>query len=74
MSVVGDRTLRLESGFQEVRFSAELLPLGEDRFIANSEPLVGAVVKFVEGDEGRTIEMETLLGALPLAVQRGTDD
>ena len=70
VSVVGGRTLRLESGFQSVRFSAELLPLGGDRFLANSEPLVGAVVRFAQGDEGRTIEIETLLGAMPLAVLR----
>ncbi len=70
VSVLGGHALRLESGFQSVRFAAELLPLGGDRFIANSEPLVGAVVRFVDGKEGRTVELETLLGAVPLAVQR----
>lgn len=74
VSVVGDRTLKLESGFQEVRFSAELLPLGGGRFMANSQPLVGAVVRIVEGEGRHTIEMETLLGALPLAVRDGADD
>lgn len=72
--VVGGRTLRLESGFQSVRFAAELLPLGGDRFIANTEPLIGTVVRFVEGKGGRTIEMESLLGAVPLAVPNGTDN
>ncbi|CAA9572947.1 MAG: Beta-lactamase class C-like and penicillin binding proteins (PBPs) superfamily [uncultured Truepera sp.] len=72
--VVGGRTLRLESGFQSVRFSVELLPLGEDRFIANNEPLIGTVVRFVGGEGGRTIEMESLLGALPLAEQAGRAD
>jgi len=72
--VAGDRTLMLESGFQSVRFSAELLPLGGNRFMANSQPLVGAVVRFVKGADGRTIEIESLLGALPLAVLRGRDN
>ncbi len=74
VSVVDGRTLRLESGFQSVRFSAQLLPLGGDRFIANDEPLIGTVVRFVGGEGGRTIEMESLLGALPLAEQAGTDN
>jgi len=74
VKVVGGRTLRLESGFQEVRFSVDLLPLGGNRFIGNNQPLVGAVVRFVDGAEGRTIELESPLGALPLAVQQGTGD
>lgn len=74
VSVVGGRTLRLESGFQALRFSVELFPLGGDRFIANTEPLIGYVFRFVEGEGGRTIEMETPLGAQPIAVQRGTDN
>ncbi len=74
VKVVGGRTLMIESGFQSVRFATELLPLGGDRFIANTEPLVGAVIKFVEGADGRTVELESLLGAMPLAVRKGTDD
>ena len=70
VSVLGGRALRLESGFQSVRFSAELLPLGGDRSLANSEPLVGAVVRFAQGDEERTTKIETLLGAMPVAVRR----
>ncbi|WP_194023996.1 serine hydrolase [Nodosilinea sp. LEGE 07298] len=73
VSVVGGRTLMLESGFQAIRFSAELLPLGEDRFIATTQPLIGYVFRFIEGADGRTIEMETPLGALPLATRRLTD-
>lgn len=72
--VVRDRALMLESGFQGVRFSAELLPLGGDRFMGNSQPLVGYVVRFVERNQERTIEIESLLGALPLAVRQVTDD
>jgi CubicO group peptidase (beta-lactamase class C family) len=74
VSVVGGRTLMLDSGFQAIRFSVELFPLGGDRFIANTEPLIGYVFRFVEGEGGRTIEMETPFGALPLAVRRGTDN
>lgn len=70
VSVVGDRALRLESGLQSIRFAVELLPLGGGRFMSNSQPLVGVVVRFVEGDEGRTVEMETLLGAVPVATGR----
>ena len=70
--VVGDRTLRLESGFQSIRFSAELLPLGGNRFIATSQPLTGYVVRFAQGAGERTIEMETVQGALPLATRRLT--
>ena len=72
VSVVGDRALRLESGFQAIRFSGELLPLGGDRFIATTQPLTGYVIRFVEGEGGRTIELETLLGKLPLATRRLT--
>lgn len=71
--VVCDRTLQLESGFQEVRFSVELLPLGGDRFIVNDEPLVGAVVRFIQSEGERSIEIESPLGAVPLAVQHGRD-
>lgn len=73
VSVVGGRTLRLESGFQSIRFSVELLPLGEDRFIATTQPLTGYVVRFIEGAGERTIEMESLQGTLPLATRRLTD-
>lgn len=70
VSVVGGRALKLESGFQEVRFAVDLLPLGENRFIVNDQPLVGAVVRFVGGKGGRSIELESPVGAIPLAVQR----
>jgi hypothetical protein len=73
VSVVGGRTLRLESGFQSIRFSVELLPLGGDRFIATTQPLTGYVVRFIEGAGERTIEMESLQGTLPLATRRLTD-
>ena len=68
VEVTGERALRLESGFQSVRFSVELLPLGKDRFMATSQPLTGAVFGFVEGAEGRTLELEGFAGATPLAV------
>ncbi len=74
VEVVGGRTLRLESGFQEVRFSVDLLPLGGDRFMVNDQPLVGAVVRFVGDRGGRSIEIESPVGAIPLAVQRGGAD
>ena len=74
VTVVEGRALRIESGFQGVRFSAELLPLGGNRFMGNNQPLVGAVLRFVEGADGRTIELESLLGALPLAEQNGTGE
>ena len=63
-----DRELKLESGFQGVRFSAALLPLGDNRFMAADDPLVGAVLKFVESAEERTIKLELVTGAMPLAV------
>ncbi len=68
VEVVDDRALKLESGFQSVRFAVELLPLGEDRFMATGQPLTGGVVKFVEDTEERTILLETLFGAAPIAV------
>ena len=70
VEVSGKRALRLESGFQEVRFSAQLLPLGEGRFMATAQPLTGAVFKFVENTEERTIELESFAGAAPLAVSK----
>lgn len=64
---VDDGTLKLESGFQSVRFSVKLLPLGSDRFMATSQPLTGTVVKFVQKDGKRSVILESLLGALPIA-------
>ena len=68
VEVVKDRELRLESGFQGVRFTTALLPLGDDRFMAADAPLTGAVLKFVESPQKRTIELELVTGAMPLAV------
>ncbi len=68
--VVGRRALRLESGLQGVRFEVELLPLGGGRFLSNSQPLVGYVVRFVGEAEERRIELETPIGALPVATNR----
>jgi CubicO group peptidase (beta-lactamase class C family) len=68
INVVDHRTLKLESGFQGVRFAVNLLPLGKNRFMATSQPLIGGVVKFVARNGKRTIELETLTGNIPLAV------
>jgi CubicO group peptidase (beta-lactamase class C family) len=68
VEVANERTLTLESGLQEVRFKVDLVPLGDNRFMATSQPLTGVVVKFTENAEERTIELETLLGAVPIAV------
>lgn len=68
INVVDNRTLKLESGFQGVRFAVDLLPLGKNRFMATSQPLIGGVVKFVDRNGKRTIELETLTGTIPLAV------
>jgi CubicO group peptidase (beta-lactamase class C family) len=68
VEVANERTLTLESGFQEVRFKVDLVPLGENRFMATGQPLTGVVVKFTEDAKERTIELESLLGAVPLAV------
>jgi CubicO group peptidase (beta-lactamase class C family) len=68
VKVANERTLTLESGLQEVRFKVDLVPLGENRFMATSQPLTGVVVRFVDGTEERTIELESLLGAVPIAV------
>jgi hypothetical protein len=53
---------------QAVRFKVDLVPLGENRFMATGQPLTGVVVKFVDDAKERTIELETLLGAVPIAV------
>ena len=71
--VARDRTLWLESGFQEVRFRVKLFPLGEGRFLSNTQPLIGAVIRFGEGDGERTVNLETAGGTLPLAARRGRD-
>lgn len=68
VEVVNKGELRLESGFQGVRFSTALLPLGKGRFMAADDPLVGAIVKFVDGGKERRVELESLTGATPLAV------
>ncbi|WP_407542531.1 serine hydrolase domain-containing protein (plasmid) [Deinococcus radiomollis] len=68
ISVVDKRTIKLESGFQGVRFSVNLLPLGKNRFMATSKPLIGGVFKVTERDGKRNLELETLTGAIPLAV------
>ena len=60
--------LELESGLQALRFSTALLPIGDDRFIAADDILAGAVVRFTQSEEGRTIELESVTGAIPLAV------
>jgi CubicO group peptidase (beta-lactamase class C family) len=70
VEVTDEQTLTLESGLQEVRFNVDLVPLGENRFMATSQPLTGSVVKFTGDAAGRTIELETLLGAVPIAVFR----
>ena len=69
VEVAGARALRLESGFQSVRFSVELLPLGKNRFMATSQPLTGAVFKFAESAKECTLKLETFGGAVPLAAQ-----
>ncbi|WP_168733439.1 serine hydrolase domain-containing protein [Deinococcus sp. Arct2-2] len=68
ITAVDSRTLKLESGFQGVRFAVNLLPLGKNRFMATSQPLIGGVIKFVDRNEKRTIELEGLTGPIPLAV------
>ncbi|WP_293913797.1 serine hydrolase domain-containing protein [Deinococcus sp.] len=68
IKVVDRRTLKLESGFQGVRFAVDLLPLGKDRFMATSQPLIGGVIKFAGTKGKRTIELEGLTGNIPLAV------
>lgn len=68
VEVVNKGELRLESGLQGIRFSVALLPIGDDRFIAAADPLVGAIVKFVDSAKERTIELETVTGAVPIAV------
>lgn len=68
VNVVNDRELKLESGFQGVRFSVALLSIGDNRFMAADDPLVGAVIKFTGSAKERTIELETTTGAIPLAV------
>ena len=73
VEVVDDSKLRLESGFQEVRFEVELLPLGENRFMGTSQPLTGAVFRFVKSEEGLTIALESFGDAMPLAVQAKND-
>ena len=67
IKVVDRRTLKLESGFQGVRFAVDLLPLGKNRFMATSQPLIGGVVKFADRNGKRTIELEGLTGNIPLA-------
>ncbi len=68
VEVANEWTLTLESGFQEVRFKVNLVPLGDNRFMATGQPLTGGVIKFTEDAGERTIELETLLGAVPIAV------
>ena len=73
VKVIGGRKLELETGYQSVRFTAELLPLGKGRFMGAAEPLTGVVVKFDQGAKERTIELETIPGPVPLAVKRTND-
>ena len=68
VEVTGKRELKLESGFQGVRFTTALLPLGDGRFMAADAPLTGAVLKFVESPQKRTIELEPATGAVSIAV------
>ena len=67
VSLTDEGELKLESGLQALRFSSVLLPIGNDRFIAADDILAGAVVRFVKGEEGRTIELESVTGAIPIA-------
>lgn len=68
VEVTDERELKLESGFQSVRFSTALLPLGENRFMAADSPLTATVVKFTENGKERSVELETVLGTMPIAV------
>jgi len=68
ISVVDKHMLKLESGFQGVRFTVNLLPLGKNRFMATGQPLVGGVIKVAERNGKRALELETLTGAVALAV------
>lgn len=68
VEVTDNRELRLESGLQGIRFSVALLPIGDDRFMAADDPLVGATVKFLDSAKERTIELESATGAIPIAV------
>ncbi len=67
VNVVNERELKLESGLQGIRFSVALLPIGDDRFMAADDPLVGAVVRFAGSAKERTVELETVTGAVPIA-------
>ena len=62
-----DGTLSLTSGFQEVRFEVDLLPIGENRFVANAQPLTGAVFDFNTSEGKTVIALESPFGAMPLA-------
>lgn len=64
---VDQRTLRLESGFQGIRFTVDLVALGNNRFMATGQPIIGSVVKFGEREGKRTVELEGLTGSTPLA-------
>jgi len=66
VTAVGD-TLKLDSGFQSIRFTVTLLPLGHDRFMATSQPLTGMVIQFVQKDAKRSVILESQLGTMPIA-------
>jgi CubicO group peptidase (beta-lactamase class C family) len=68
VEIVNERELELESGFQALRFSTALLPLGENRFIGVDDLLAGTVFRFTKSEEGLTLELETIAGPAPLAL------
>lgn len=66
VSVVDGRTLNFKAELQGVNLDLELLPIGNNQFLSNSQPVIGYLFKFATQAGKQTISMVTGSGTLGL--------
>lgn len=66
VKVVGGHSLNLKAELQGVGLDLQLLPVGNDQFLSNSQPAVGYLFRFATSGGKQTLSMVTASGTLPL--------
>jgi len=66
VKVVDNRYLNLNAELQGVKLKLNLLPIGNDQFLSNSQPAVGSLVSFSSQKGKQTVALTSAFGNLPL--------
>ena len=62
----GSHSLKLKASMQGITYDVTLVPLGKNRFIANSQPLIGGLIRFEQKGNRQSVALEGPLGNQPL--------